>query len=521
MDSDGPEAPKLPQDDEIWQKQRLAAKRVPIPKPSVQLEYLRAKRSAQSSSSRFGVTMVSLVTMLAIVAYIQHKVKRDQIIADRQTVEASRQKWIASGQTRTANEQTQIARTRKDRDRQRNLAVACQLPGREESVRIESTRLLDVRALLTLEPIREADLFECCLALQRSSPPLPNPVSTVRHPTEVLKLHLSADGRYLITVDVDARVRVFHTLTARELPWTMHLGGGKDFVGNGQYLETLDESGTGSIFETATGKLIWRSDKKDDKMNVDLSSDNQYIAMADEDGTLTVFKLPSQKKLWERHSKQGLGLLRFISHGRFLLADSGDRTLAIFNSLTGKVVHWIKHVDIQDIQSVDYAKDGSYVAILDHSGQAHLFNVTTGGELPWLAGKDEVDALTLSADGKYIALATVEGGLGGSEVAVFESVTGKLVKRLSEKSPGENYFSTDEISFSVDGRYVAAHVSELGVVHVFETVSGAEVARLINQQTFDLASCIGGLYIATVEIGNARDVKIYRVKASDRRVGVL
>jgi len=90
-----------------------------LPKATaLQLEYIRASRSAQTRGSRIAIVLVAAIAVamavLAVVALIQRsQAKKEQKIAEDQTAEAQKQRGIAEGQTKIATEQKGIAEQQK------------------------------------------------------------------------------------------------------------------------------------------------------------------------------------------------------------------------------------------------------------------------------------------------------------------------------------------------------------------------------------------------------------------------
>lgn len=108
----------------------------------------------------------------------------------------------------------------------------------------------------------------------------------------------------------------------------------------------------------------------------------------------------------------------------------------------------IKHIfsgHEQDIYSLDFARNGRYIASGSGDKTVRLWDIQDGKQELILSIEDGVTTVAISPDGRYVAAGSLD-----KSVRVWDTTTGYLVERL--ESPDGHRDSVYSVAFAPNGR---------------------------------------------------------------------
>lgn len=309
-------------------------------------------------------------------------------------------------------------------------------------------------------------------------------------------VHYSPDGKLLLVGGVDGAVQVWETATGRRVVSEE----GPDcklhsiaFLGDGKVLACGGKGQSLCLWEVTTGAV--RSPRGGHTGPVDavhFGTDGKTVLSAGPDG-LRAWDLATGGEL--RHELpaakgeerfDGLGHLLFSADGKYLgVIGRPGRRLRVLDFATGK-----------ELLSVDMAEPrfganpnvfggdrvASHGAIWDGKRMqavVRVWDLTTGAEVRTLrdAPDSSSESLTLSRDGKYVAVATMNRAPAG--ITAWRVDDGKEVLKLQTVRE-----MVRDLTFSPDGSLLAAGCDafrEGATVRFWDTRTGAEVPLLREQ----------------------------------------
>jgi RNA polymerase sigma factor (sigma-70 family) len=229
--------------------------------------------------------------------------------------------------------------------------------------------------------------------------------------------------------------------------------------------------------------------------------------------------------------------------GKVLVSTSyADGTICFWDADSGKLLHQPAGHHIAG-RPARLSADGKLAASGGHDGALHLWEISTGKEWrrfpieeldPEDGVKPFVDFLGLSADSKRLVAVTRSGGWERCQINVWDTASGKLLKRRRFEGNAFSFFTPDAngvtvqtpkglaihdamtgrelvtipgvtdswpISFSSDGKMLAVIDRKGGPavnsVIVAEVATGKEVLRIETGQVYSLAFSPDGRLLAT------------------------
>ncbi len=164
--------------------------------------------------------------------------------------------------------------------------------------------------------------------------------------------------------------------------------------------------------------------------------------------------------------------------GRYIASGSADSTIIIRDLTNGRETASWKASE-NEIASVCYSQDGKYLASGDWQSTVKIWEVPNGKEIMTLFGlvskvkfAGPVTSLSFSPDGKYVAA----GGPFHEAVQLWEASSGKVVGSLKG-----DYNPRASVCFSPDGKYLAFGSSDT-VVKLWEISTGKVIRSFVGHQ---------------------------------------
>jgi RNA polymerase sigma factor (sigma-70 family) len=298
---------------------------------------------------------------------------------------------------------------------------------------------------------------------------------------QILRVAFSPDGKILASGDNSNRVVLWDRNTGNSLrELQLH-----DREGIGQALafapdgKTLASGGKKIVlWDVATGKELRRlQGQQDDVFSVAFSPDGKQIASGAGDKTIRLWDAATGKELRRLDVLEGVVLsVTFSPDGKLLASGSADKTAQVWDADTGKEIRKLQVSD-KYVRSVSFSPDGKTLAVASGeygtgtyfvmTGRVMLFDVGTGESLRQLSGdRLAFESVTFSPDGKTVAAA----GGHDAKLHLWDTATGKELHRAGHES------SIDSTVFSADGRtIVTSGWNEK--IRFWETASGKELRQ--------------------------------------------
>ncbi len=329
-------------------------------------------------------------------------------------------------------------------------------------------------------------------------------------PGKPISLQVSSDGSLLAAIIVDAaseaHVDIFdlrtgtllHTLPSLE-PVAIA------FSPDGSMLATGSRFHIAQLWDSRSGKLMYRLPHKGSVPALSFSSDGSKLATGSEDGAARVWDTGTGTRLLILAGSMGpIDSVAFSSSGRFVIAGSRDNTARVYKVDNGKELAVFRgHQDA--VTSVAMSRDENLVVTGSDDGTARIWDPGVADQLrPVDRAEGPVRQVDFSPDGKTMLIVRDRG------IRLRER-SGALIGTLSS---GKSTIAA--AAFSPDSRLLAVESSD-GLVRVLRGGSvvqqlrakvgrgiawaGDECLLTVGRQGVDAWTIPGGRYLRTLQVG--------------------
>jgi WD40 repeat protein len=307
---------------------------------------------------------------------------------------------------------------------------------------------------------------------------------------------LSADGKRLATwgqffapglmnQDANCIIQLWDVKTAKEIrklqvEGVFHISGAA-FSPDGKLLAVAAGQSTLSIWDTASGKELHRfARQRGFNSVVQFSPDGKQLAVGTSDGAVLVW----DAKTWKRIGTSEVAgcrvtSLAFPAPSRVLACSIKGQAICLWEALSGKLLSPAGG-HRSGVTGIAFASDGKSILSASQDFQVHRWDRTTGKEIGHFLLQDEKvlpfglpvprGQVTLSSTGRYAATQT---NMGDNSIRLWDLASGKVLCDL--EGP---LFGLGAVSFSADGRLLAALSSMDQTLLIWDADSGEMVRRL-------------------------------------------
>jgi WD40 repeat protein len=321
------------------------------------------------------------------------------------------------------------------------------------------------------------------------------------HVGEIASMAVSPDGAKFATAEIDGTIKFWNVRTGDLVRNVRVEGEGMGsrlvFSSDGRFVATLSGQYTGVVLDWQSGKLVRSINMGRQVSGVCFARDCPLMALGCPDQSIEIWNWQTGQKIRSITTHVGWVNVVSLSNDGSLLAcaagqeGAGNSLAEIWNTQTGGLVRSI-HTN-GDVYSTAFSPDGKTIALGlgKYSGgnvDAELWDLTRGERKQQLRGRGfEVTSLAFSKDGSTITTADAAG-----IVRVWDTVHGVLLKTM-----GKREFSVPT-TVSADGRF-AAVATHSGDATVYEALTGKPVLEIhgVSHVMNRVVSCNNGQTLIT------------------------
>lgn len=299
----------------------------------------------------------------------------------------------------------------------------------------------------------------------KTGTPLGKPID--KHRDFVHSVSFSPDGRYFASASSDSTVCIWDVETREMVGEPMRGHTDKVFAAlyspDGSRIASGSNDGTIKIWDSETRKCVLTIQLPSPSPAISLridktgvsslvySPDGKSIAGATYDGDLCIWDGESGEIITtiQRDTWTTITSLVFSPDGKRLISGVADGSMVIWDSKTGKQVGKPFEGHLNTIRSLAFSPDGRRLASSSIDTTLRLWDYEPDyGFRVWRSNIKSVSALSLSPDGKLIAVGGYEG------VHILDCETGDMVGKTQNESSDE--YIIECVTFSPDGAVIAA-----------------------------------------------------------------
>jgi WD40 repeat protein len=310
------------------------------------------------------------------------------------------------------------------------------------------------------------------------------------HQDAITQVVFSPDGKQLVSSGVDQTVRLWDVSTGKEVV-TFHEEAAAlcaAFSPDGQRVVSGSADHTVKLWTPPGNAVRTIKTEKSRINNVEFSRDGRRLAAAAGD-TFFTFEVLSGKEFRSFGRVGGYGRVAWSPDGRRIAL---GENLEVWDEATGAITEPALDPTIvhpHGMLGAAFSRDGKLLAAVSGSGQAVVWDTTTGRRLHALPAVNYPSCVVFSADGQRLAVGSaVQFRLEPEALRVWDLATGQVCLAPEGFLPG-----VQGVAFSPDGRWLAAAVGSYdgkspgvspgvggrrGEVRVWDATTGQQVYNL-------------------------------------------
>lgn len=170
-----------------------------------------------------------------------------------------------------------------------------------------------------------------------------------------------------------------------------------------------------------------------------------------------------QVRIWQAQSGQLVQVLqgheaaiqqaRFSPDGKRVVTASVDRSVRLWETASGRLIRTISHSEV--VNSASFSPDGRQILTASQDGIARVFETNTGAlKMLYRSGTNALLDAQFNPDGR--SLMTLENN---STIHLWDAQTGMEQAELNAANPAGQPHPLVQVSYSLDGQYLAALTS--------------------------------------------------------------
>jgi eukaryotic-like serine/threonine-protein kinase len=344
------------------------------------------------------------------------------------------------------------------------------------------------------------------------------------HAGQVNGLSFSPDGRRLASASLDKTVRVWDIGTWKQLT-TFREHGEVDclaFSPDGHRLAWAGADNTVRIWNaTDGGRVVDLTGHLDAIFRLSFSPDGGRLATASLDRTVKVWDVARcrEQLTFRGHKRMVLGLA-FSPDGRQIASADGtlwksdDGVVKLWDAATGEERLALRG-HLGEISAVAFSPDGRRLASGGADQTLRLWDVLTGREALIMRGhSDMIWNLTFSSDGRRLASTSMDHTVTVWDAYPLEQKTGRELLSLTAQS-GAVFRG---VVFSPDGRRLASAGTD-NTVRIWEAGTWKEIL-VLSGHTDDVASVAMSADSRHIASSSGRELIIWDAETGERQVSV-
>ena len=340
---------------------------------------------------------------------------------------------------------------------------------------------------------------------------------------------ISPDSKYFALGNSDGTIHVLEIISGREIALMTHESNGYFdgvrelvFSPDGKFVVSGGYDNTARVWEVATGQEVARVRHKDDHNGVHelaFSPNGRYVVSGNGEETL----------IWEMGSETIIGRFfdyggyisdaEFSRNGKYVAIGGSDGIARVLDITIGKESAFIGG------EAVAFSPDSKYLVTGSYDGAARVWEIASSRIIAIKDHEGSVNRVAFSPDGQNI------GSSSNGVIFVWDIISGQIVARkdfensvrfftfspdgefiISNKGKSVWIWSTSidhefsriednskisEIVLSPDGRYLISRNYTVGVIRVWETMTGKEISHMSHDNVIDIVVSSDGRYIVS------------------------
>jgi WD40 repeat protein len=276
------------------------------------------------------------------------------------------------------------------------------------------------------------------------------------------------------------------------------------FTPDGRGILSGSKDGTARLWDTETGKEVWRFPVKPQGVHAVAFSPDGKQAAAGTDLNVLVWDVGTAKERYRNllrfqrnaHTRAVLDVA-FSPDGRQILSGSQDGTVVLCDTASGRQLRLFRVHD-RAVYAVAFSPDGKQVLSGGEDGTVRLRDAKTGEELRRLSShKGIVHDLAVSPDGSQV----LSGGADGTW-ALWDLKSGEEIRRIRED--GKNF----AVAFSPDGRRILSAGSDK-TMRLWDIKTGKEMCSITGHTGYVTSVAFSPDGRRAVSCGEDRTVRLW------------
>lgn len=342
----------------------------------------------------------------------------------------------------------------------------------------------ETAVLLAIESMRLSPTIDVAQVLQNHT--LGHQIAQMKHPTRIISIKVSQDGRYIVSGCDDKVVRIWDIATGKEIAEMKHQSWVSSVAisSDGQYVVSGSDDGIARVWSVATQSEIARINHDDTVTFVafidhtPLSKSGRYVVSGSIDGTIRVWDTTTSEEINHIASYQKIPDYSTSSYalsqdGKYIILGSESKTAQVWELATGNLMTQITHQT--PVTVVAFSPDGKSIFSSGPYGGEQVSDAFTGESLMGFREEEAIISVAFSPDSKYIAVGnqTLVGNNPDKSARVWNLTNWQAVAHMDHDKP------VNSVAFSPDGKYVVSG-SDDGTARVWERATGLEIARMTH-----------------------------------------